>query len=347
MNMEYIIQEYYNIGIILSYDEVKGIHVKSPPGVLTENIRQELKRYKPEIVNFLKSPRNAVDSVDIVKKNPRVSTLSTDQRGTFEKKQELGSHNSSLVDFGKKQGSTIKKAFYQQRTKEQTVLCLKQLQEKLAPYHLPPEGKEAVEKILTRSKPKGFSDKFWTGLCFNTEKITPHLTTLIQCGWTLKNIFGCHPTHPSQRYECMGLLLLLEDNTIHEVTEGSITLKTRTGAIQTYRRHVTPLPDQITLMELEEDQNHHIPQQFGSIFANQEDGSSSLLRSFNEIKHAGLEEYYDYFQERAAIREFDSKLPKEEAEWQAMNDTVYKFMEDHHVDQGSIEVNRFIKRMLF
>jgi hypothetical protein len=30
----------------------------------------------------------------------------------------------------------------------------------------------------------------------------------------------------------------------------------------------------------------------------------------------------------------------------AMNDTVYKFMEDHHVDQGSIEVNQFIKQMV-
>ncbi len=38
--------------------------------------------------------------------------------------------------------------------------------------------------------------------------------------------------------------------------------------------------------------------------------------------------------------------PKEKAEWQAMNDTIYQFMGDRNVDKASLEVNWFIKNGL-
>jgi hypothetical protein len=50
---------------------------------------------------------------------------------------------------------------------------------------------------------------------------------------------------------------------------------------------------------------------------------------------------YDYFKVRAAIREYEGELSKEDADWQAMNDTFYKFMEDNDKGQGSLEVNEF------
>lgn len=71
-----------------------------------------------------------------------------------------------------------------------------------------------------------------------------------------------------------------------------------------------------------------------------------LVRPLKEIKKSGLEKYYWYFEERAAIREFDGETPKVDVDRQAMNDTVYLFMEDNNLDVTSVEVNQFIKKMV-
>ena len=83
-------------------------------------------------------------------------------------------------------------------------------------------------------------------------------------------------------------------------------------------------------------------------------GKADLVRPFDEIKQSGLEKYYCYFEERAAIREFEGGQPRYDgkdnlansAVWQAMNDTVYLFMEDNSLDVTSVEVNQFIKKMV-
>ena len=71
-----------------------------------------------------------------------------------------------------------------------------------------------------------------------------------------------------------------------------------------------------------------------------------LVRPLEEIKASGLEKYYWYFEERAAIREFDGETAREDIDRQSMNDTVYLFMEDNNLDVTSIKVNQFIKKMI-
>ena len=56
-------------------------------------------------------------------------------------------------------------------------------------------------------------------------------------------------------------------------------------------------------------------------------------------------DYYQFYEERAAIRQFEGGLSKEDAEGQARNDTVLQFLEDTGYDQDDVAVNRFIKAL--
>ena len=58
-----LIKKYADLGIILTLDLERGIHVKTPPGALTPILRQELKHYKQDSISFLKNPKNSVASV--------------------------------------------------------------------------------------------------------------------------------------------------------------------------------------------------------------------------------------------------------------------------------------------
>ena len=58
-----LIKKYVDLGITLTLDLERGIHVKTPPGALTPILRQELTHYKQDIINFLKNPKNLVASV--------------------------------------------------------------------------------------------------------------------------------------------------------------------------------------------------------------------------------------------------------------------------------------------
>lgn len=60
-----------------------------------------------------------------------------------------------------------------------------------------------------------------------------HMAAIVRFGWTVADVFGCHPTHPQQRYDCMGLLLMMaESEVISVVDEKRIGLQhARTGRV--------------------------------------------------------------------------------------------------------------------
>ena len=71
-----LIKKYSDLGISLTLDLERGIHVKSPPGAFTPILRQELKHYKQDIIHFLKSPQNLVANVATVgNRNPEEHSL--------------------------------------------------------------------------------------------------------------------------------------------------------------------------------------------------------------------------------------------------------------------------------
>jgi hypothetical protein len=67
-------------------------------------------------------------------------------------------------------------------------------------------------------------------------------------GWTARDLFGLHevPTdpHPSyqrlSRYDCTGLVWLLQDCRVVALTDATAAIKMPTGNITTYRKHNKP-----------------------------------------------------------------------------------------------------------
>ena len=266
-------------------------------------------------------------------KSPR-TTLTVGQR------QTLNQHKADILLFLKQQDS---RPLLGSSSAEVDNACLVS------------EGQQAVEVLLKRNKPIGFSARGWSKVRGDIQELScsPHLQELVSRGWNLKDLFGCHPTHPLGRYDSMGLVLCLDDKTIVTVSETAVGLKTKTGAIQALAKATALKNDQITLMELADDREK-VPTNLApsnplvaiSPVIHLDTGQEiAALEVPKELSLSELGRYYDYFEERGAIYEYEGHLNREEAEHKAMNDTVYQFMEDHAVDQGSLEVNYFIKQI--
>ena len=62
------------------------------------------------------------------------------------------------------------------------------------------------------------------------------------------DVFGVHPTHPIQRLDCAGLILLLRGDELLAITAATARIRTRTGAVMTFCRR--PQPSAVPLWEL-------------------------------------------------------------------------------------------------
>jgi hypothetical protein len=67
-------------------------------------------------------------------------------------------------------------------------------------------------------------------------------------GWTTLDIFGAHPTHPVERVDCAGLIILLHGDELVAITADSARTRRRSGAILTFYRR--PRPGAVPLWEL-------------------------------------------------------------------------------------------------
>jgi hypothetical protein len=251
MLIESFIQTYSNLGIILAIDPSEDcICWDAPKGVVTEDHKKELKLHKTEIISYLKQKQLTKDKEKYCEPIPQKAQpflLNTKQADTVRNHDSL----EELTDEQKLKKPEELEAFLKNPSEEDNT-------------PLPSEWKESIETLLTRQKPECFNKVIWANINLQVKELSKSsfLKRIVQHGWSLKDIFGCHPTHPNQRYDYMGLLMLLEagHKTVHDVTKEGIILKTHTGAFQTCRRFITPIPDQITLMDLEEEQGNNIPQ---------------------------------------------------------------------------------------
>lgn len=119
---------------------------------------------------------------------------------------------------------------------------------------LPRIWAEAFVKLLLRSKPDNISKKRWQTIINQISLLldvnSSHLKNVIKYGWGIDDIFGCHRITPEQRYDGMGLLMLLQDREIVEVKKDVIVLK-QEDSLQTYRKSLNcHKSEQSSLMEL-------------------------------------------------------------------------------------------------
>jgi hypothetical protein len=90
--------------------------------------------------------------------------------------------------------------------------------------------------------PAGFSPERWQRIIDAAGVfIDKWAAKAIACGWSDLDVFGCDAAAPDRRFDCMGLLLLLDRMEVVAIDPAGADLRALTGDPQRYRRK--PKPD--------------------------------------------------------------------------------------------------------
>ena len=96
----------------------------------------------------------------------------------------------------------------------------------------------AIEITLTRNKPRNISESRWRAIIQRLDVLIHeeknHLLKMIEYGWALEEVFGCHKFAPDIRIDGMGLLMLMTNAAIAEIKPKVAFLKHKDEAISTY-----------------------------------------------------------------------------------------------------------------
>jgi hypothetical protein len=98
--------------------------------------------------------------------------------------------------------------------------------------------------------PRGITSKRWHSVVDAAGEFLEQWAPEAACyGWTTHDIFGCDRNRPGARFDCMGLVMLLDRCTVVGLDADGATLESVTGARQRYHRR--PLPaGTVSLWEL-------------------------------------------------------------------------------------------------
>ena len=109
---------------------------------------------------------------------------------------------------------------------------------------------EGYAALCTMSSPSGFSPDRWRRVVDATGIFLDRWgDEVIRCSWSDLDVFGCHDTAPTARFDCMGLMLLLDRCEIVAIDQDGADLVTASGARQRFRRRPLP-PGTVLLWEL-------------------------------------------------------------------------------------------------
>lgn len=63
------------------------------------------------------------------------------------------------------------------------------------------QGHQVIDSLLKRHQPERFTSHQWEKMKNNLKGLSQStfLQDIIPSQWTVKDIFGCHPSHPTQR----------------------------------------------------------------------------------------------------------------------------------------------------
>jgi len=123
-------------------------------------------------------------------------------------------------------------------------------------FGLPVSWSNAIEITLTRNKPRNISESRWRAIIHRLDVLIHeeknHLLKMIEYGWALEEVFGCHKFAPDIRIDGMGLLMLMTNAAIAEIKPKVAFLKHKDGAITTYSLGMLNhhSQEQSTLMEV-------------------------------------------------------------------------------------------------
>jgi hypothetical protein len=100
---------------------------------------------------------------------------------------------------------------------------------------------EGYAALSAMPAPTGFSSERWRRIVDAAGTFLDRWAAdAIACGWSDIDIFGCDGAAPDRRFDCMGLVLLLDRCEIVAIDGGGADLVTNTGDAQRYRRKPKP-----------------------------------------------------------------------------------------------------------
>jgi hypothetical protein len=109
---------------------------------------------------------------------------------------------------------------------------------------------ESYAALCTMPPPSGFSRERWQRVI---DVIGAFLDRwageAIRCGWSDLDVFGAHERAPAARFDCMGLVLLLDRCEVIAIDRDGADLVTAAGVHQRFRRRELP-PGTVSLWEL-------------------------------------------------------------------------------------------------
>ena len=109
---------------------------------------------------------------------------------------------------------------------------------------------EGFAALSTMPAPTGFSSARWQRIVDAAGGFLDRWASkAIECGWSDIDVFGCDADAPDRRFDCMGLVLLLDRVEVVGIDAEGADLQSPDGVMQRYRRR--PLPTHtISLWEL-------------------------------------------------------------------------------------------------
>lgn len=69
-------------------------------------------------------------------------------------------------------------------------------------------------------------------------------------GWRTVDVFGVHAGRPEARYDCAGVVALIQGREVVAITADSARLRCRDGSLMTYRRHPITDPHTVAIWQL-------------------------------------------------------------------------------------------------
>jgi hypothetical protein len=114
---------------------------------------------------------------------------------------------------------------------------------------IPREWAEGFERLRAMACPAGIRPDRWRQAIVDAGRFLDQWGgQAAALGWTTLDAFGAHPTHPLQRVDLAGLVILLHGDELVAITADAARIRNRSGAILTYYRR--PRPGAVPLWEL-------------------------------------------------------------------------------------------------
>ena len=120
---------------------------------------------------------------------------------------------------------------------------------------IPLEWAEAFFKLRQCNKPRNILMTDWLRIQYNAialyKKQPKMLRTIIICGWSLLDIYGCFSLAPARRFEYMGLLVIKsQQEQVISVSEDCIKLQKKGGSVMGFYKPLVSSSSRALVQEL-------------------------------------------------------------------------------------------------